>query len=286
MTSVWRHSKQKGSALLLLLSLADYADERGISYPSIGALARKTRMTERNVQKLLRQLETDGDLVIDANSGPYGANRYRLIIPGGGEKFSPPRRPKSGGGGERGDRGGVNAETGGGEPAFTGGVNQRSPDPSYDPSYDPSVKDDVDDDGNAPKSSPPVNAKSKTGKRHRRSVTADEPTPPVAPPPPPAEVEAVSQALLERGMSASMRQAQADAEELLRMHPPDWIIRAAVQTSDRRDVQNPYGYMVRTLENWQREDGPRPARGDPGQDSEEDRRRRYIPDEYADVIIG
>ncbi len=288
MTAVWRHSQQKGSALLLLLALADYADERGVSYPSIGTLARKTRMTERNIQKLLRQIEGDGDLVIEDNAGPNGANRYRLIIPQGGENFSPPRRPKSGGGGEPQFTGGVNAETPGGELQGSKGVNAGSPDPSLDPSIDPSIDpSDVVVDDAVQKSSPVVekHAKRKAQKRNNHHVVAKEPTPPVAPAPPPAELEAVAQVLYDRGISASMRQAQAHAEQLLHDHPPDWIIRAAIQTSDRPDVKNVWGYMVRTLKNWQHEDGPRPARTEP-EDSEAERRRKYIPDEYSDIIIG
>ncbi len=44
----WEHSQHKGSALLLLLAIADHAHEDGGgAYPSIGTLAAKIRMTPR-----------------------------------------------------------------------------------------------------------------------------------------------------------------------------------------------------------------------------------------------
>jgi hypothetical protein len=124
MSTVWRQSKQKGSALLLLLSLADYADEKGVAFPSVDTLAGKVRMTPRNVQLLLRKLEADGEIVIKANAGPGGANRYRLTFQGG-EKFSSQNGTDNGGGGE------IQRE--GGEIQRAKGVKPASPDPSLDP---------------------------------------------------------------------------------------------------------------------------------------------------------
>ena len=94
MSAVWRQSQQKGSALLLLLSLADYANEHGVSYPSVETLAKKVRMSPRNVQILLRKLEADGELIIEAGTGPGGANRYRLNLPQGGDKAVPRGGPE------------------------------------------------------------------------------------------------------------------------------------------------------------------------------------------------
>lgn len=137
MSAVWRQSQQKGSGLLLLLSLADYANERGVAFPSVETLAAKTRMTARNVQILLRKLEADGEIVIDAAAGPGGANRYRLTVVGG-ENFSPQDPPKTTRRGEKFSPGGVKRLSPGGETAFTGGVKPASPDPSFEPPIDPS----------------------------------------------------------------------------------------------------------------------------------------------------
>ena len=87
MTYIWEHSRQKGSALLLLLAIADHAHDDGSgAYPTVQRLADKSRMTGRNVQLLLKRLETNGDLIIIPNGGPFGANLYQ--IPLGGENFS------------------------------------------------------------------------------------------------------------------------------------------------------------------------------------------------------
>ena len=53
MSRVWADSKQKGSALLLLLAIADNANDDGICWPSTKTLSHKTRMTERNVLRLI-----------------------------------------------------------------------------------------------------------------------------------------------------------------------------------------------------------------------------------------
>lgn len=85
-THVWKTSKQKGSALLMMLALADYADENGECWPSLTTLAKKTRMTKRNVQKLLDKLEASGDITkllgegCDTRSGK--TNRYRINMQG------------------------------------------------------------------------------------------------------------------------------------------------------------------------------------------------------------
>lgn len=79
MTDVWAHSKSKGSALLLLLAIADHAhDDRSGAYPAIETLARKVRMSARNVQMLIRQLEARGELSVELNAGPHRANLYTV----------------------------------------------------------------------------------------------------------------------------------------------------------------------------------------------------------------
>jgi len=78
MTEVWEHADAKGCQLLLLLALADYADDRGRSYPAIRTLAKKTRMTRRGVQKALSELELHGLITIKAGAGPKGCHVFTL----------------------------------------------------------------------------------------------------------------------------------------------------------------------------------------------------------------
>lgn len=83
MSRVWDESPRKGSALLLLLAIADFANENGEAWPSVDTLANKCRMSRRNVQTLATSLATDGDITIQENGGPRGCNIYRLAKVGG-----------------------------------------------------------------------------------------------------------------------------------------------------------------------------------------------------------
>lgn len=69
MTRVWNTSLQKGSGLLLLLAIADYADENGFAFPGIDTLAKKIRMEERNTRRLVERLEEAGELVVFKRPG-------------------------------------------------------------------------------------------------------------------------------------------------------------------------------------------------------------------------
>jgi hypothetical protein len=83
-SAVWKHSRQKKSGgLLVLLAIADYANERGIAWPAVSTLARKARMSPRNVQRWLRCLERDGELKVLRNQGKCGANIYQIYLPVG-----------------------------------------------------------------------------------------------------------------------------------------------------------------------------------------------------------
>lgn len=53
---VWQRSKAKGPARLVLLALADHADEEGRAWPSAARLARYTLMDVRNVHRALARL--------------------------------------------------------------------------------------------------------------------------------------------------------------------------------------------------------------------------------------
>ncbi len=68
------------SELLMLLALADYADDSGESYPSVATLAHKCRMNVRNANYVLRALQKSGELFVRKNQGPNGTNRYKLVF--------------------------------------------------------------------------------------------------------------------------------------------------------------------------------------------------------------
>lgn len=81
MTLVWEKSRNKRTAMLLLLAIADHAHDDGKgAYPGIDSLARKTRQTRRNVQLLLKTLEDSKELIIHEGAGPHGCNLYEINL--------------------------------------------------------------------------------------------------------------------------------------------------------------------------------------------------------------
>lgn len=86
---MWENSKAKGSALLLLLAIADHAhdDGRG-AYPGVDSLAHKCRQSVRNVDYLLRCLEKRGEITTVKNGGPRGTNEYIIPVPWGDANFA------------------------------------------------------------------------------------------------------------------------------------------------------------------------------------------------------
>ncbi len=74
-------SKQKGSALLLEVIIANFAHDDGKgAWPSVETLAAYIRMTERNTQLLLRKIENSGEIRTVEGGGPYGTNAYEINV--------------------------------------------------------------------------------------------------------------------------------------------------------------------------------------------------------------
>ncbi len=65
-TVVWKRSKQKGNALLVLLALADYANDKKqeLAWPSVSTLPSKVRLSDRHVPRLLPALPDSAELAI------------------------------------------------------------------------------------------------------------------------------------------------------------------------------------------------------------------------------
>lgn len=85
MNAVWRESKSKGRARLVLLSIADHQGELG-AWPSIETLAKMVNSSPRSVQRDIQDLIELGELKVEFRSaptyGPYKANRYFVNLPG------------------------------------------------------------------------------------------------------------------------------------------------------------------------------------------------------------
>lgn len=76
MSRYWRDAPYDGTQLLLLLALADYADDRGYCFPTQKQLAQKCRCSERHVRNLMKDLIADGVVRVIDNKGN---NRYQLM---------------------------------------------------------------------------------------------------------------------------------------------------------------------------------------------------------------
>lgn len=69
-----------GTELLVMIALADYADESGVSWPSIATLARRARCSERTAQRAVRALEADGSQIVRAIGGGRASTRYQITF--------------------------------------------------------------------------------------------------------------------------------------------------------------------------------------------------------------
>lgn len=80
MNAVFERYPNGGGEMLLALALADHASDDGTRvYPSIKALAEKTRQSERSVQYQLRAMEASGWLIL-VNSGNGGRSQNREYV--------------------------------------------------------------------------------------------------------------------------------------------------------------------------------------------------------------
>lgn len=85
MTRVWQYSNQTGSALLLLLAIADNAGDNGWCFPGIEYLSEKTRLSTRQVIRLIQAIEKSGELTVMRGKGRKVVNKYHINIEKDGE---------------------------------------------------------------------------------------------------------------------------------------------------------------------------------------------------------
>ena len=64
MTQVWEHSSQEHGNLLVLLAIADFADDAGRAFPSVETLAKKARLSERQVQRAIKELRVAKEIEV------------------------------------------------------------------------------------------------------------------------------------------------------------------------------------------------------------------------------
>ncbi len=83
MARVWNESVHTGTALLMLLAIADHANNDGVCWPSISKLAEKARVKPRQASNLIALLRDSGELSVSTGKGRNNTSIYVVTI---GEK--------------------------------------------------------------------------------------------------------------------------------------------------------------------------------------------------------
>lgn len=75
------HSQQKGGAFAVLLMIANHAHSDGNgAFPSFDTLARESRMSYRQVTRIVPLLAKSGELIVLKGEGPRGVNLYSFPL--------------------------------------------------------------------------------------------------------------------------------------------------------------------------------------------------------------
>lgn len=75
---VWARSKSRNGARLVMLAIADRADDNGLAWPSIDDIAQRTQLSPRAVQKGIANLVEIGEIDVESGGGRHRSNRYRI----------------------------------------------------------------------------------------------------------------------------------------------------------------------------------------------------------------
>jgi hypothetical protein len=80
MSLVWGSAPHCGNQLLVLLALADWANESGVCWPSVATLAKKTKISKRSAQYIIRALQKEGYISIVEGGGRHRQNLYQISL--------------------------------------------------------------------------------------------------------------------------------------------------------------------------------------------------------------
>lgn len=83
LSKVWDGYPGGGTELLALLALADWSDDEGRCFPSIKSIAKKIRLKERQVQRTVNQLISEGFVTVLSNKfggAPGSSRRYQIVF--------------------------------------------------------------------------------------------------------------------------------------------------------------------------------------------------------------
>ena len=62
------------------LAIADFSNDEGFAFPAIPTLAKKARLSPRQVMRAITRLKHLGELLVLKNKGPHGVNLYRVLL--------------------------------------------------------------------------------------------------------------------------------------------------------------------------------------------------------------
>jgi hypothetical protein len=80
MAVVWENADLDPYERLVMLCLADHADDNGQCYPSIQRICDRTGMGERGVQNVIRRLSSNGRLSVENGGGRHVRNGYTITL--------------------------------------------------------------------------------------------------------------------------------------------------------------------------------------------------------------
>jgi len=78
--AVWDGSRHQSGNFIVLLAIADHADDEGKAWPSIPRLACKARLSQRHTRRCLNELKASGELEILPKQAPHGRTLYRIRL--------------------------------------------------------------------------------------------------------------------------------------------------------------------------------------------------------------
>lgn len=78
MTRVWDHSEQQKTGLLVLLAIADMANNDGIAWPSQDTIAKRARTTRRSIYTIVKACVEAGEIAYSARRGKQHA--YCILV--------------------------------------------------------------------------------------------------------------------------------------------------------------------------------------------------------------
>ncbi len=77
-----------GNAKLVALALANYANDKGLAWPSVETLAKITGLSTRQIQRILPQIEKAGLVKISPGGGRKHTHRYQFTSVGNSDNLS------------------------------------------------------------------------------------------------------------------------------------------------------------------------------------------------------